>query len=74
MLPDKARVWAEEVGQKFGLPVRAVGSAQEAVEDSDVVVGCTTVSADQRYVQPEWIKAGSLYSNLSDNDATVEPI
>lgn len=74
MLPDKARVWAEEVGQKFGLPVRAVGSAQEAVEDSDVVVGCTTVSADQRYVQPEWIKEGSLYSNISDNDATFETI
>lgn len=74
MLPDKARAWAEEVGQKFGLPVRAVGSAQEAVEDSDVVAGCTTVSADQRYVQPEWIKEGSLYSNISDNDATFETI
>jgi len=74
ILPDKAKAWAGEMGQKLNLPVRAVDSAQEAVEGSDVVVGCTTVSADQRYVQPEWIKKGSLYSNISDNDATFETI
>jgi ornithine cyclodeaminase/alanine dehydrogenase-like protein (mu-crystallin family) len=67
---DKATAWAAEMGQELGLPVRAVGSAQEAVVGSDVVVGCTTVSADQRYVEPEWIKEGSVFSNISDNDAT----
>ncbi len=74
ILPDKAAAWAKEMGQKLRLPIRVVGSAQEAVEASDVVVGCTTVSADQRYVRPEWMKEGSLYSNISDNDATFEMI
>lgn len=71
---DKATAWAAEMSAELGTPVRVVGSAKECVEDSDVVVGCTTVSADQRYVQPEWLKDGVLYSNISDNDATFEAI
>jgi ornithine cyclodeaminase/alanine dehydrogenase-like protein (mu-crystallin family) len=74
LLSDKAKAWAEEMSTKLDLPVRAVGSAQGCVEGSDVVVGCTTVSATDRYVQPEWMKEGSLYSNISDNDATFEMI
>ena len=74
LLPGKATAWAEEMSAQYALPVRAVASARECVEGSDVVVGCTTVSADQRYVQPNWLKEGSLYSNISDNDATFEAI
>ncbi len=74
VLTDKGRAWAAEMGDKLKVPVRAVASAQAAVEGSDVVVGCTTVSADQRYVRPEWLKPGVLYSNISDNDATFEAI
>lgn len=74
LVEEKAQEWAEEMGDKLDVSVRIVNSAQECVEDSDVVVGCTTVSADQRYVQPEWLKDGVLYSNISDNDATFEAI
>jgi ornithine cyclodeaminase len=74
VLGDKARAWAKEMSEQLNLAVRAVGSAQECVEGSDVVVGCTTVSADKRYVKAEWLKPGVLYSNISDNDATFEAI
>ncbi|HZQ06586.1 MAG TPA: ornithine cyclodeaminase family protein [Anaerolineae bacterium] len=71
---DKARAWAEEMGNWLNLKVRPVASAQECVEGSDVVVGCTTVSADKRYVKAGWLKPGVFYSNISDNDATFEAI
>jgi ornithine cyclodeaminase len=74
VLPGKAAAWAAEMSAALGAPVRAVESAQAAVEGSDVVVGCTTVSADQRYVQAGWLQPGVLYSNISDNDATFEAI
>lgn len=74
LVPTRAADWAAEMGAELGVPVRPVASAQACVEGSDVVVGCTTVSADQRYVQPGWIKEGSFYSNISDNDATFETI
>lgn len=74
VLGDKAKAWAAEMSAQLGVSVRPVGSAQECVEGSDVVVGCTTVSADKRYVKAEWLKEGVLYSNISDNDATFEAI
>ncbi|MFQ5409324.1 MAG: ornithine cyclodeaminase [Anaerolineales bacterium] len=74
LFEDKAKAWAIEMSAALDVSVRSVGSAQECVEGSDVVVGCTTVSADQRYVQPEWLKPGVMYSNISDNDATFEAI
>jgi ornithine cyclodeaminase len=74
LLADKAKRWAAEMSAKLDVAVRAVSSAQACVEGSDVVVGCTTVSADKRYVQAGWLKEGVLYSNISDNDATFEAI
>lgn len=71
---ERAERWAEEMGEGEAFEIRIATSAQECVEDSDMVVGCTTVSADQRYVKPEWMKPGILYSNISDNDATFEAI
>lgn len=74
LLGDKAKAWAEEMSAELNVAVRPVASAQDCVEGSDVVVGCTTVSADKRYVKAEWLKEGVLYSNISDNDATFEAI
>jgi ornithine cyclodeaminase/alanine dehydrogenase-like protein (mu-crystallin family) len=71
---ERAEKWIEEMGDRTGFETQIVSSAQECVEDSDVVIGCTTVSADQRYVKPEWMKPGIFYSNISDNDATFEAI
>jgi ornithine cyclodeaminase/alanine dehydrogenase-like protein (mu-crystallin family) len=71
---EKAEALAKEESEKSGLNAHAVDSAQACVEGSDVVVGCTTVSADQRYVKPEWLKPGVMYSNISDNDATFEAV
>lgn len=74
LLTDKAKNWAANMSEQLDIPIRVVESAQECVEGSDVVVGCTTVSADKRYVRAEWLKEGVLYSNISDNDATFEAI
>ena len=70
---SRAEEWAEDMRDPR-YTIRIVDSAQECVEGSDVVVGCTTVSADQRYVKAEWLKPGVLFSNISDNDATFEAI
>ncbi|MCL4458441.1 MAG: ornithine cyclodeaminase family protein [Chloroflexi bacterium] len=71
---ERSKGYAADMGTKLGLNIRAVNSTKEAVEGSDVVVGATTVSLDQRYVEADWIKDGSLYSNISDNDPKFEVI
>lgn len=71
---EKAEAWAKEMSEKLDVSIRSVSSAQECVEESDVVVGCTTVTTDQRYVEAGWFRDGVLYSNISDNDATFDAV
>lgn len=52
----KARAYADEMAKKLGIDVAAVGSAEEAVRASDVVV--TTTNATAPLVRAEWLKPG----------------
>lgn len=74
VIPEKAQAFAEELGRETGLKIRAVDSAEEAVRDSDIVAPTTTVTLDQAYIKPEWIKKGAFLANVSDNDYTIEAV
>jgi ornithine cyclodeaminase/alanine dehydrogenase-like protein (mu-crystallin family) len=68
--PDKAEVWAEEMKKITGLPIRVVKSSEEAIRDADLIAPTTLVSVKQSYIEADWIKPGSLCTNISDNDYT----
>jgi len=53
---ERAEAYALEMSGSFGLPVRAVGSAREAVESSNLVV--TTTPSREAIVRAEWLKPG----------------
>jgi ornithine cyclodeaminase/alanine dehydrogenase-like protein (mu-crystallin family) len=67
---QKAEAWVAEMKPMTGLPMRVVGSAEEAIRGADLVAPTTLVSVRDSYIQADWIKAGALLTNISDNDYT----
>jgi len=57
---ETARTYAAEMGAKLSLDVRAVGTAEFAVRDADIVV--TVTVADEPIVKDAWMKPGSFFS------------
>jgi ornithine cyclodeaminase len=72
--PEKAHAFAAEMGEKLGLEIEVVESAQAAVEGSAVVGPATNVGPEDRYIEPEWIQKGAYLANLSVNDYTVDAV
>jgi N-[(2S)-2-amino-2-carboxyethyl]-L-glutamate dehydrogenase len=66
----KAQAWADEMKVMTKLPIRVVDSAEEAIRGADLVAPTTLVSVRNSYIQADWIKAGALMTNISDNDYT----
>ena len=58
--PQAAQDYATEMSRKHNLTARAVGTAEEAVRDADVVV--TVTVADEPIVQDGWMRPGSLFA------------
>lgn len=72
---ERAKAFAAEFSEKLKIDVRAVGSAREAIADADVVIPATNVQTiDDAYIQPDWLKPGSLLVDLSIWDATFETL
>ncbi len=75
---DRRKAFAEEMTRHSGVPVRAVGSAQEAVREADIVVTMTT--ARDPVLDGAWLRpgthvnaAGSNWANRREvDDTTVE--
>jgi ornithine cyclodeaminase len=57
---EVAEQYAVEMGDRLGMDVRAVGSAEAAVREADVVV--TVTVADEPIVKEAWMKPGSFFS------------
>ncbi len=53
---QRRKAFAEEMGAKVGLPIKAVASAQEAVHEADVLI-CATTSAAPVF-PADWLKSG----------------
>ncbi|MBW8012046.1 MAG: ornithine cyclodeaminase [Chloroflexi bacterium] len=71
---ETAQAFAQEMTTKLDMDVQAVDSAQEAVEDADVIV--TVTVADEPIVKDAWVKSGSLFSHVGsyqeEEEAVVE--
>ena len=57
---EVAEKYAEEMSASLGLDVCAVGSAEAAVRDADIVV--TVTMADEPIVKDAWMKPGSYFA------------
>ena len=53
---ENAGRYAQEMSEKFKVPVTACKSVQEAVEDADII--CTVTPSQEAYLKAEWVKPG----------------
>jgi ornithine cyclodeaminase/alanine dehydrogenase-like protein (mu-crystallin family) len=59
--PESRQNYAREVGNEYGLNIRAVESTEEALQGADLVVSATTTSTP--FVKDAWLGAGTtVYS------------
>jgi len=58
--PEAAEAFAEEMGQKLSIAAHAVGTAEAAVRDADIVV--TVTVADEPIVKEAWMGSGSFFA------------
>jgi alanine dehydrogenase len=61
--PENAKKYAKEMGQKFGIEIQPVGSAQEAVKDVDIV-SCCTSSIDPVF-RTSWLEPGMHVTDVT---------
>lgn len=71
--PEASAAYAAEMRDRFGLDVRAVPTAEQAVRGADVVV--TVTMGDEPIVKDAWMKPGSFFSAVGsyreEEDAVV---
>lgn len=72
--PEKSEAFVEEMEPIIGKKIEIVGSAEEAVRDSDIVAPTTLVSVANAYIRAEWLKPGAYCANISDNDYTFDAV
>lgn len=64
---EHAERFAAQAQERHGLPVAAVRSAREAVEEADIV--CTTTSSREPVLQGRWIKPGTHINAIGSSVA-----
>jgi ornithine cyclodeaminase len=60
---EKAKKFAEEMGEKLNLSIVPASSAEEAIRHSDIIV--TATMSTFPYVKGEWLKEGAFHSEIS---------
>lgn len=70
--PDKREAFAARAAQSFGVPVRAVESAEAAVRKSDVVITCTF--AKDPVFADEWLSPQAHVNAAGSNQANRREI
>jgi ornithine cyclodeaminase len=64
--------FASWVSEELGIEGKAVETAREAVEDSDIVV--TVTVADEPIVKDAWLKKGSLFAHVGSYQEEEEEV
>ena len=70
--PEASKEFSKWVSQELGIQAVPVGTAQEAVVDSDLVV--TVTVADEPIVKDSWLKKGSLFVHVGSYQEEEEAV
>ena len=63
--PESRRNYSREVGDEYGLNIRAFDSTEQALQDADLVVSATTTSTP--FVKDSWLGAGITVYSIGKN-------
>jgi ornithine cyclodeaminase/alanine dehydrogenase-like protein (mu-crystallin family) len=68
--PDNRKLYAKEMSGLHGIPVVAVDSPEEVVEDIDILATCTSSMVPT--LRPEWLQPGMHITNLGPFELSEE--
>ena len=69
---DHARHFAERESARYGIPVTAIATVEEAVHDMDVI--CTTTGAREPILKGEWIAPGTHINAVGSSIAVAREL
>lgn len=69
---EASKQFTEWASQELGVQARAVGTAREAVEGSDIIA--TVTVADEPIVKDAWLKKGSFFSHVGSYQEEEEAV
>ncbi len=72
IVPQKAQSLAHQASSELGISVVVVGSAEEVVEDSDIVV--TATSSSNPIVEMRWLKKGVFVSAIGSLQEVTDDV
>jgi len=70
--PESRRAFAQEYSEKLGLPVRAVGSPEEAATGVDILGSATNTISP--VIRPEWLKPGLFVTCVKRSEMGEEAL
>ncbi|KOY81378.1 2,3-diaminopropionate biosynthesis protein SbnB [Lysinibacillus macroides] len=69
---ERAIHWSNTLEKEIGVKIIIAKSAQDALQNADIIITSTT--AEEGYIEGDWIKKGSLFLNVSLNDPKFDVI
>lgn len=67
---DRAKEFADDMGKKYDVDVKAVNEPAEYCKESDIII--TVTIASEPFVQADWITPGALMINMADYEFTYD--
>lgn len=70
--PAQAQAFAQQMGDRVGIPARAVTRVEEAVSVADIL--CTTTAAAEPYLKGEWLRPGQHLNVVGSSIPTTAEV
>lgn len=70
--PEHMRAFAQEMTRETGIPGEPMGSAEDAIKDSDVV--CSATNSSRPVLNLDWLEPGMHYNSIREFETDIDAL